>query len=253
MLRISINDHFLFQAVQETTVKVDVGKKKKEPKRFLGELTPHNIVDEEDSEEILGQTTPVWRDPFRMSVLDFQRGALDKLAEVLKIFIKYTTERGPLKGQPIQREGFKTGMKDPMEDLHYHLHHIKFKRDVYAGLLPNLVQGDNTKITPVEAIDMKCDMLITARNHAAHQAYIKDEITPPYNPSKPSKNRLGAGHVPLKVTRTFKHTKDVIVTCLEFAEKVLEGMEEAKQIVSHTACTELNTKPCSNILHHRVN
>ena len=214
-------------------MKVDVGKKKKESKRFLGELTPHNIVDEEDSEEILGQPTPVWRDPFRMSVLDFQRGALDKLAVVLKIFIKYTTERGPLKGQPVQREGFKTGMKDPMEDLHYQLHHIKHYKEVYAGLLPNLVQAD-AKCTPVEAIDMKCDSLITARNHTAHQAYIKDEITPPYNPRKTSKNRLGAGHVPLKETRTFKHTKDVIVTCLEFAERVLEGLEKAKQIVSHT-------------------
>lgn len=220
-----------------------MGKKKKVSKSFLGELTPHNIVDEEDSEEILGHPTPVWRDPFRMSVLDFQRGALDKLAEVLKMFIKYTTERGPLKGQPVQREGFKAETKEPMEDLHYHLHHIKHYKDVYARLLPNLVQAD-TKSTPIEAIDLKCNMLIKARNYAAHQAYIKDEITPPHNPSKPSKNRLGAGHVQLKETRTFKHTKDVIVTCLEFAEKVLDGMEEAKQIVSHTTCT------CSNTSHH---
>ena len=168
-----------------------------------------------------------------MSVLDFQRSALDKVAEVLKIFIKYATEKGPLRDKPLQREGFKsfkTDMKETMEDLHYQLHHIKYQKEVYATLLPNLGQGD--KLKPVEAIDTKCDMLITARNHTAHQAYIKDDITPPHNPSKPSKNRLGAGHVPLKETRTFKHTKDVVVTCLEFAEKVLEGMEEAKQIVS---------------------
>ena len=208
-------------------MKVDVGKKKKQSKSFLGGLTPHNIIDQEDSDI---QSTVVWRDPFRMSILDFQRSALDKVAEVLKILIKYATERGPLKGQPLQREGFKTGMKETMEDLHFQLHHIKFQKEVYATLLPNLGQGD--KVTPVKAIDAKCDMLNTARNHTAHQAYIKDDITPPHNPSKPSKNRLGAGHVPLKETRTFKHTKNVVVTCLEFAEKVLEGLEEAKQIVS---------------------
>lgn len=168
-----------------------------------------------------------------MSVLDFQRSALDKVAEVLKILIKYATEKGPLRDEPLQREGyksFKTSMKESMEDLHFQLHHIKYQKEVYATLLPNLGQGD--KLKPVEVIDAKCDMLITARNHTAHQAYIKDDITPPHNPSKPSKNRLGAGHVPLKETRTFRHTKDVVVTCLEFAEKVLEGMEEAKQIVS---------------------
>ena len=163
-----------------------------------------------------------------MSVLDFQRSALNKVAEVLKILIKYATEKGPLKGQPLQHEGFKTGMKETMEDLHFQLHHIKFQKEVYATLLPNLGQRD--KVTPVEAINAKCDMLITARNHTAHQAYVKDDITPPHNPSKPSKNRLGAGHVPLKETRTFKHTKNVVVTCLEFAEKVLEGLEEAKQM-----------------------
>ena len=163
-----------------------------------------------------------------MSVLDFQRSALDKLAEVLKILINYATEKGPLKDKPLQREGFKsfkTGTKETMEDLHFQLHHIKFQKEVYVTLLPNLGQGD--KLKPVEAIDAKCDRLITARNHTAHQAYIKDDITPPHNPSK-----LDAEHVPLKETRTFKHTKDVVVTCLEFAEKVLEGMEEAKQIVS---------------------
>ena len=216
--------------VQPTPVKVDVGRKKKESKDFLGGLTPHNIIDQEDSDI---QSTVVWRDPFRMSVLDFQRSALDKVAEVLKIFITYATEKGPLKGEPLQREGFKsfkTSMKENMEDLHFQLHHIKHQKEVYAKLLPNLGQGD--KLSPVEAIDAKCDMLITARNHTAHQAYVKDDITPPHNPSKPSKNRLGAGHVPLRVTKTFGHTKNVVVTCLEFAEKVLEGMEEAKQIVS---------------------
>ena len=213
--------------VQPTAVKVDVGKKKKESKDFLGGLTPHNIIDQEDSDI---QSTVVWRDPFRMSVLDFQRSALDKLAEVLKILIKYATEKGPLKGKPLQREGFKTGMKETMEDLHFQLHHIKFQKDEYVKLLPNL--GQREKLKPVEVIDAKCDMLITARNHTAHQAYIKDDITPPHNPSKPSKNRLGAGHVPLRETRTFRHTKEVVIICLEFAEKVLEGMEEAKQIVS---------------------
>ena len=208
--------------VQPTPVKVDVGKKKKESKDFLGGLTPHNIIDQEDSDI---QSTVVWRDPFRMSVLDFQRSALDKVAEVLKIFIKYATEKGPLKGEPLQREGFKsfkTSMKENMEDLHFQLHHIKYKKEVYAKLLAS----------PTEVINEKCNMLITARNHTAHQAYVKDDITPPHNPSKPSKNRLGAGHVPLRETKTFGHTKDVVVTCLEFAEKVLEGMEEAKQIVS---------------------
>lgn len=218
-------------------VKVDVGKKKKESKDFLGGLTPHNIIDQEDSDI---QSTVVWRDPFRMSVLDFQRSALDKVAEVLKILIKYATEKGPLKDKPLQREGpksVKTGTKETMEDLHYQLHHIKYQKEVYAAtLLSNLGQGDG-KLKPVEAIDAKCDMLITARNHTAHQAYIKDDITPPHNPSKPSKNRLGAGHVPLRETRTFRHTKDVVVTCLEFAEKVLEGMEEANQIVSGLADT----------------
>ena len=222
-----------------------MGKKKKEPKSFLGELTPHNILDEEDSEEIHVQlTAPVWRDPFRMSVLDFQRSALDKLAEVLKIFIKYTTEIGPLKGQPLQREGFKASMKDTecMEDLHYQLHHIKFHKEVYAGLLPSLVQADK-KITPVEAIDQNCNNLLTARNHTAHQAYIKDDITPPYNPSKPSKNRLGSGHVPLKETRTFRHSENVIVTCLDFAQKVLEGLDKAGQIVSYSVQLTTYTHP----------
>ena len=219
-------------SVVQVPVRVDVGKKKKEERSFLGGLNPHNIIDEEDSDI---QSTVVWRDPFRMSVLDFQRSALDKVADVLKIFIKYATEMGPLKGKPLQREGFKTGMKESMEDLHYQLHHIKFQKEVYAGLLPNLGQGE--KLNPVEVIDAKCDMLITARNHTAHQAYIKDDITPPHNPSKPTKNRLGAGHVPLKETRTFKHTKNVIVTCLEFAEKVLEGMEKSNQIVSHSTNT----------------
>ena len=209
-------------------MKVDVGKKKKEVRTFLGSLTPHNIIDEEDSDI---QSTVVWRDPFRMSVLDFQRSALDKVAEVLKILIKYASGQDPLKGKLLlQKEDKKASTKAPMEDVHFHLHHIKHYKEDYASLLRNL--GGAEKLSPTDAIDMKCDMLITARNHIAHQAYIKDDITPPHNPSKPSKNRLGSGHVPLKETKTFKHTKSVIMTCLEFAEKVLEGMTEAKQIVS---------------------
>ena len=71
----------------------DVDKKKKESKYFLGRLTPHNIIDQEDSEF---QSTVVWRvDPFRMSVLDFQRSALDKLAGVLKILIKFVRYTPP--------------------------------------------------------------------------------------------------------------------------------------------------------------
>ena len=197
-----------------------VGKKKKESKYFLGRLTRHNIIDQEDS---VFQSTAVWQDPFRMSVLDFQRSALDKLVEVLKIPIKFATEKGLLKDTPPKREACKS--KEPLEDLQFYLKHIKLHKATYEILF-----GQSDK--PIDAIDKKCDMLITARNLTAHQAYIKDDITPPHNPSKPSKNRLGAGHVPLSVTKTFEHTKDVVVTCLEFAEKVLEGMEKVKQTVT---------------------
>ena len=156
-----------------------------------------------------------------MSVLDFQRSALDKLAEVLKILIKFVTEKRLLKDTPPKRKGYKTGPKEPLEDLHYQLHHIKHHKAVYETLL-----GQSDK--PIDAIDTKCETLIKARNLTAHQAYIKDDITPPHNPSasKSSKNRLGAGHFLLKDTRTFRHTKDVVVTCLEFAEKVEKGMEK---------------------------
>lgn len=160
-----------------------------------------------------------------MSVLDFQRNALDKLAEVLKILIKYATEKDSLQGKPLQREGFKTQVKEPMEDLHFQLHHIKFRKEVYENLLK----------TPTQAINTKCDMLLMARNLTAHQAYIKYDNTPPDNPSKPSKNILGTGHVPLKKTRTFTHTKDVVITCIEFAEKVLEGMKVAGEPVSNNS------------------
>ena len=198
----------------------DVDKKKKESKYFLGGLNHHKIIDKEDFEI---QPTAVWRDPFRMSVLDFQRNAFDKLAEILKILIKFVTEKGPLKDTLLKLEGSKKGPKEPLEDLHYQLHHIKHYKEAYETVL-----GQSDK--PIAAI---CDTLIKARNLTAHQAYTKD-YTPSDNPSasKSSKNRLGAGHFPLRDTRTFKHTKDVVDTCLELAEKVLKGMEEAKQIVS---------------------
>ena len=164
-----------------------------------------------------------------MSVLDFQRNAFDKLAEILKILIKFVMEKGPLKDicVSLKREGSKTGPKEPLEDLYCQLHHIKHYKVAYET-----VMGQSDK--PIDAIETKCDILIKVRNLTAHQAYTKDDITPSDNPSasKSSKNRLGAGHFPLRDTRTFKHTKDVVVTCLEFAEKVLKGMEEAKQIVS---------------------
>ena len=201
-------------------------KKKKDSKYFLGGLNPHKIVDEEDFE--IQPTKVVWRDPFRMSVLDFQRNAFDKLAEILKILIKFVTEKGPLKDKcvSLKHEGSKTGPKEPLEDLHYQLHHIKHYKAEYETLL-----GQSDK--QIDAIETKCVILIKARNLTAHQAYIKD-YTPSDNPSasKSSKNRLGAGQFQLRDTRTFKHTNDVVVTCLEFAEKVLKGMEEAKQIVS---------------------
>ena len=207
-----------------------VGKKKKEVLSFLGELTPHNVIDQEDSDI---QSAIVWRDPFRMSVLDFQRSALDKMAGILKVLVKYATEEGPLKGVPLQRAGFKTSMKEPLEDLYYQLHHIKYHKATYTCLLLNLKEDEDAPQKEIEALEKKCDELNTARNHTAHQAYIKDDITPPHNPSKQSKNRLGSGHVPLKETKTFKHTENVILTSLEFAKKVLEGLEAASQPVCH--------------------
>lgn len=185
---------------------------------FLGGLAKP-IISEED------QPTVKWQDPFRMSVLDFQQRAMDKLAGVLKVFVRYAAE-GPLKGSitPPDKDG-----ENRLEDLSSLLRHIKDHKDKYVQLLPMFGKQDN--LTPAEAIDKKHHQLTTARNYTAHQAYIKDSITPSCNPSE-SKDYLSSGCIPLAKTKTFEHTEKVISISREYANEVFEGMKFEEQPVS---------------------
>ena len=117
-----------------------------------------------------------WKhDPFRMSVVDFQRASLDKLAEILAIFITFVEkEREDIKQaidtaiKEAKEKGDKHDKKEKMEDVSWLLQTIKTK---CSSVLPNMrnLTGD-------------CSELILARNIVAHEAYIKIDSSKPKYP-----------------------------------------------------------------------
>ena len=141
-----------------------------------------------------------WKDPFRMSVLDFQRRALDKLAEVLSIYLE---TKGTLK--PKQRE------------------------DVSALLLrlkqPDMAKEFERKNPNQLALKEMCEALLIARNALAHQKY---------NKSLQSTEDMCQKDRPkeCKTTRTFDHTSKVIDYCIDLTERVVEVISSDKVIFS---------------------
>ena len=166
--------------------------------RLLGCLSNHEILSPEDSEVSKSElSVGMWQDPFRMSVLDFQHRALDKLAEILKIFLKTRLS------------------SEKLEDVYALLQCIKGDAKNYAKMLG---------YTDKNLCDV-CKTLLDARNSFAHQKYIKGDPTPQtadpeaLEKSAVKKKKPEFTYV-YKITRTFEKTIDVIRKCLEFSEAV---------------------------------
>ena len=135
-----------------------------------------------------------WQDPFRMSVLDFQHLALDKLAEVMRIFL----ESRNIKLKSEERE------------------------DVQA-LIHRLSQGTNDFVVVLgykdrNAFTEVCKTLREVRTNFAHQKYIKSHN---YEQDIPEK---------YKKIRTFEHTRKVIMDCTDFTKRVtkIQDLSEEK-------------------------
>ena len=140
-----------------------------------------------------------WQDPFRMSVLDFQHRALDKLAEILTIYLE-------MKGVRMKPEKY--------EDVHALLLDLKGKAN---KLSVELGYPDEKALLNV------CNTLSKARNAFAHQKYNK---VPKSEEDKLPEN-LPEGYT---TTRTFEHTKMVIEKCIELTERVkcVQGLPDDK-------------------------
>ena len=168
---------------------------------------------------VLEEDPITYQDPFRMSVLDFQRKSLDKLAEIIKILLKHV-QRNKILGD--------SDAKVDTEDIYYQLKHIKNPeyKQKYVAIL---------KVKSPDDLVRLCDRVLNARNYKAHQAYFKDGITPPIEQAR-SKSKLGAQkRLPLDKLRTFEHTTDVISACLEFANQVLCGFEANSPMVNYNS------------------
>ena len=149
-------------------------------------LQPEDPEPEPDGKEHYAQ----WQDPFRMSVLNFQHRALDKLAEVLTIYLKTK----------------KSLKAEKYEDVQALIHCLKQNAKEYATDL-----GYEDHYALIKA----CKTLRDARTAFAHQKYNKSPIS---EEDEPQENLPEGYHT----TRTFKHTSDVIADCLTFTGRVKE-------------------------------
>ena len=192
-----------------TEISVSQSKCKGSSVRLLGCLNKHEILSPEDS-EVKGSTelsVGMWQDPFRMSVLDFQHRAMDKLAEILKIFLDATKTR--------------LG-SEKLEDVQALLQYIKSDAKRYAEKL-GYTQ---------EVLCEVCQTLLTARNSFAHQKYIKGDPTPQTADQEAleksaAKNKKPEFTYVYKSTRTFEKTTVVIKTCIEFSEAVYKYLSRS--------------------------
>ena len=132
---------------------------------------------------------------------------MDKLAVIVNSLISYATNKGIV---CVSQSSDSKNTVD-MEDLHSQLKHIMhhYYKPKYANLL---------QVKSSENIEKLCNGVLFARNFKAHQAYIKDYVTPPVEQqsTKSFKSKLGASkRLPLDKPRTFEHTTEVIHASLE--------------------------------------
>ena len=141
-----------------------------------------------------------------MSVLDFQHRALDKLTEILKIFLDAT----------------KTQLSsEKLEDVQALLQCIKSNAKHYAEKLGY----------PKEDLCKACETLLDARNSFAHQKYIKGDPTPQTADQEAlekstAKNKKPEFTYVHKSTRTFEKTTAVIKMCIKFSEAVFTYLDK---------------------------
>ena len=131
------------------------------------------------------------QDPFRLSVLDFQRQALDRLAEIMNLLVE--SENNEEQGNT---------------DLQGQLDHILDNSEDYAPKLGFRFEHDLISIR---------SKLNFARNQFAHQQYERGATS--ISPHRAQISRYGGNPSPKK-TRTFVNTKSIILVCIEFSERV---------------------------------
>ena len=183
---------------------------KESPKLLVGCLSRSEVLPPGDSEQ---KRPIVYQDPFRMSVLDFQHRAMERLAEILKSFL--------VKKQGVE---LKPEHQEDMQAL------LKYIRDKAKDLVE--VEGFSSAEKEKLSKEMSdiCKELLLARNSFAHQKYVKGEITPKAgDPDALEKSKKkNPKHEPVyKSTRTFERTKDVIKKCIQLSTKVEECMKKS--------------------------
>ena len=168
-------------------------------KRILGCLSERHYLRPEDPTPNGQKEYAQWQDPFRMSVLDFQHRALDKLAEVLSIYLK--------------ANGMIIDPKEH-EDVNALLGYIQLNAE---GFAQELETNNPNKLT----LETMCETLRSARNAFAHQKYNKSLQSEENKCQKPLPPEY-------KTTRTFEHTTDVIDYCIDLTERVVEVISREK-------------------------
>lgn len=193
----------LLSLVTQKTLKLETKGTSKDTVKLLGSVSSHEILQPEDSEA--NRPDPcTWQDPFRMSVLDFQHRALDKLAEILKLFL--AKEKLSLEKQ---------------EDVQVLLQRIKSNSQCFA----NKLKYNEDELREV------CQTLLDARNSFAHQKYVKGEITPktcdPDTLQRGTAKHKKEFKYVYKSTRTFEKTGVIVEKCIEFTERVVECLSQS--------------------------
>ena len=166
-------------------------------KRVLGCVSNRYHLHPEDPAPNGQKEYTQWQDPFRMSVLDFQHRALDKLAEVLSIYLETKGALMTLKGSE-------------REDVNKLLGLLKHNANGFAQELECKHPNPNQV-----ALEDMCQILRKARNAFAHQKY---------NKTHQSTEDIHVCQTDLpeeyKTTRTFEHTSKVIDYCTDLTERV---------------------------------
>ena len=202
-------------------------------KKVTGSMVLRNLGNEEEL-GVQHDPSRLKDDPFRMSVLDFQRASLDKLAEILKIFISFAeTEIDDVK-QAIyfEIEKDKTKKNDNRDK--------EEKMEDVSWLLKVINRHCSSLLSCMNNLASDCKELIKTRNAFAHEAYVKVPQTPfstsddmwQTNPTSPSKK--------LMKIRTFQHTEETIEKCIKFAKGMMTGAQDLG-MVSHCITNEVFT------------